>query len=158
MPGLLDWWYRIRRVVGPPGASGTRAAVPTDVESARRAELAIVFEHCDQLEPQLRARENECEREIEKIRANAAAEVERTLTEGHLRAAAARAEASTALERSFEREATEFEQHADSEVAALQRRTSAAMAGLVSDAVDLVRGFASGEQSTAAPRPRTGAA
>ena len=67
MSGLLDWWYRIRTVVRPPGTSATRAAVPADAGAATAAELAPVFAHVDRLEPELREREtavrHECRRD-----------------------------------------------------------------------------------------------
>ncbi len=144
MPGLLDWWYRMRRVVGPPGTPSTRAAVPTDVEAARAAELASVFAHVDRLESDLRAREDEGEREAEAILADAGLHAGRIAADGNERAAVARADAAAGRRREFEEHAHELERRAAYEAEEVRRRAREAFPALIDEAVARVRAFAAG--------------
>jgi len=142
MPGLLDWWYRIRRVVGPPGAPATRAPVPSDVEAAQRAELTIVLQHVDALEPELQAIEQRVARDADRLRADVAEQIERIELEGRARAAVVRAEAADGLRDHHEREAKAATEHAAAQAEDVRRIAQASFAELVDSAVAMVRDFA----------------
>ncbi len=142
MPGPLDWWNRIRRVVGPPGPPATRAAVPTAAEAARRAELAAVFAHVDEVERELGAAEHDREVEIAAIAAAAAQERDRILVAARERALTERATASAQHRRRLDGDAQRLRADAASGADALWHRAAAAIPGLVSDAVARVRSFA----------------
>jgi hypothetical protein len=154
VPGLLDWWYRMRRVVGPPGPLASRAAVPTDLEAARRAELAALFEHCDALEVELFARERACERQVDEIGAEAADAVERLLADARERAPTAHAEAGAVRRSGFDDAAREVQRRARADARAVTERASASAPAIAAAAVDLVRRFAA-DTGTTAGRPES---
>ena len=154
MPGPLDWWNRIRRVVGPPGAPATRAAVPTDLDAARRAELASVFAHVDRVEAELRASEAYCDREVAAILARAEEESARILADASARAAEARAAAGTQRRTDLEVHGTELHADAETQAAALRQRAGEAVPALVDQAVAIVRSFAL-EGGAPTPPPRS---
>ncbi len=142
MPGPLDWWNRIRRVVGPPGAPASRAAVPTTADAARRAELAAVFAHLDELETQLRVAEQRRVEEAAVIATVAARERDRLLADARVRAEKARAVATTQRRVAVDRDAERLRADAASRVGDLRRSAAAAMPPMVADAVARVRSFA----------------
>ena len=154
MSGLLDWWYRIRSVVRPPGASATRAAVPADVGAATAAELVSVFAHVDRLEPELAERETAGRHESEAILATADEQVDRVAGDARERIAATRADAAAARQAEFRSHARELERRAEDEAAAVRVRAEALMPALVADVLTRVRAFAVGpdrpERSTEA--------
>ena len=121
MSGLLDWWYRIRRVVQPPGTPATRPAIPAEIGSAIAAELTAVFAHVDQLEPELQAAESAGNRKAERVRTRAGQDAGRILAEGHQQIAAVRAEAAAKRRGEVEEGAHEPERRAAERVAALER-------------------------------------
>lgn len=142
MPRPFDWWNRIRRVVGPPGAPTTRAAVPTAVGAAQRAELAAVFAHVDDLEVELRHVEQRCIDEVRAFDAEAREEAERLLAGARERAATASAEVETRVRRSMDDEAARLRSKAADRADELRRGSSGSISALASDAVARVRSFA----------------
>ncbi len=142
MSGLLDWWYRIRRVVQPPGTPATRPAIPAEIGAASAAELAPVFAHVDRLEPELQAAESAGDREAGRVLTGAVDDAGRILAEGRERSAAVRAEAAAKRTGEVEADAHELERRAAENVAAVERAAHAAIPSLVAEAVTLVRTFA----------------
>jgi len=152
MPGRFDWWYRLRRVVGPPGAPASRAGVPSDIDAARLAELRPVFDHVDALEPELRARTEEGEHEADALRDAAEREVERTQADAQTRAAAARAHAATERQERHASEVDALIRQSEADAARIRERAEDLLPILVADAVAAVRTYARGhgEQASAA--------
>jgi vacuolar-type H+-ATPase subunit E/Vma4 len=129
--------------------------VPIDVEAARAAELAGVFAHVDRLESDLRAREQEGEREAEAILADAGLQAGRIAADGNERAATARAEAAAGRRREFEEHAHELARQAAYEAEEVRRRAREAFPALIDEAVARVREFAAGRGDETAGSGRT---
>lgn len=142
MPGPLDWWNRVRRAVGPPGPSTTRSAVPSNVDAARRAELASVFAHVDRLELELRAAEAYSDREVATIRARAEQDVVRLDVDADERAERARAAAAVQRRTDLASQETGMRAEAEARATALQRRAVGELPDLIDRAVELVRSYA----------------
>ena len=141
MSGLLDWWYRIRRVVQPPGSPATRPAIPADIGAAIAAELAPVFAHVDRLEPELQAAASAGDREADRVLVRAEEDAGRILAAAHEQIAAIRAEAAAKRAGEVEDDAHELERRSAEKVAAVERAAQAAMPSLVTQVVALVRTF-----------------
>ncbi len=154
MPGPLDWWNRVRRAVGPPGASATRAAVPTDVDAGRRAELAVVFAHVDRLESELRAAEAYSDREVATVHARAEQHTTRLLADADERAVRARAAAGAQRRTDLEVQGTQSRADAEARAEALRQRAADAFPELVDRAVEMVRSFALERSAGVAPSGR----
>lgn len=142
MSERFDWWYRIRRVVKPPGTPSTRVGVPTDAEAARERELAAVFAHVDGLEPELRAREAAAEAEVAATLDAAEERAGRIAADSREGVAAVRADAVAGRRREFEDRSHDLERRALDEAAQVRRRARSALPALVDDAVRRVRLFA----------------
>ena len=153
MPGPLDWWNRIRRVVGPPGPPATRAAVPTDVDAARRAELAPVLNHVDLLESELRVMEEKRDDEIALIVAEAEQQANRLVADARERATAEQAGAGTRRRSEAADMDAELHSSAAAEAAAMQQRALEALPELVERAVAEARAFAMGPDPATGPEP-----
>ena len=144
MSGLMDWWYRIRSVVRPPGTSATRVAVPADVGAVAAAELAPVFAHLDRLEPELLERETASRDASEAILIAADQEVAGIAADALERIATARAGAAAARRAEFGSHARELDRRAKDEAAAVHLRAEELEPALVADALTRVRTFAAG--------------
>ena len=142
MPGLFDWWSRVRKVVGPPGAPATQAGVPADADAARRAELAPLFDHLDTLEAELRTTESAAAAEAAARRRAADARVETVRADARDRAAIAEADAATARRARFEQESRDAAAKAEQDAAVLLAEARDRMPGLVARAVNSVLTFA----------------
>ncbi|HWS46453.1 MAG TPA: hypothetical protein VN636_11380 [Acidimicrobiia bacterium] len=142
MPGPVDWWNRIRRVVGPPGAPATRAAVPADPDARRRAELAGIFTHLDRVDVDLRRVEQDAVREAAEVAARAEQEANRVRADAREAAATARATAAARRRSDLELDAEDRRARAARAAAELDRRARAAMTEVVDAAVERVRAFA----------------
>ena len=142
MPGLFDWWSRVRKVVGPPGAPATLAGVPADTDAARRAELEPLFAHLDALEAELRATEVAADEAAAARHRDAAARAEAVFADAQDRAAFAEADAATVRRARFEEESRDVAAGAARDAAALIERARDRIPGLVARAVASVLSFA----------------
>ena len=142
MPGPLDWWNRIRRVVGPPGAPESRAAVPTELDAARRMELGPIFEYLDRVEAELGSAERECDREVAAIVNRAEREASRLVADARECASTERGRAGAIRRTELARDAKVLRARAAMEAAATRDRARAALPALVERAVEEVRSFA----------------
>lgn len=142
MPGLFDWWYRMRRGAGAPGAPTTRVAVPADPREARLAELHEVFAHVDSLAPELDEIARRSSIQAEAILTAGQEQIERIAADARVVAEVARAEAAATRRESSARDADEMRRNAESEAASVRARSHAAIPALVDDAVASVRAFA----------------
>ena len=152
MSGLLDWWYRIRTVVQPPGTPATRPAIPAEIEAVVNAELAPGFAHVGRLEPELEAAEAAGESEAAQALLDAERDASRALSESRARVAIIRAEAAATRRHEVDDDAHELERRGAADIAELERRARAAIPALVTEAVALVRTFAAAQPETSTPR------
>jgi len=151
MPGLFDWWYRLRRIAGPPGAPSIRAAVPSDVEAARLAELEPVFAHVDALEPELHAIEMRALQDADRLEAEAEQRIERIVADARTRAAVARADEAVRLRERHDRASQTVRLEAAAKVGRARSVAQDSIPALVERAVASVRDHARSSEGAGNP-------